>query len=169
MAASADLAVHEAEGPSLEVRLAGLRTIKVKRRLLAVVLVASDALACTLAVALSQMAYHRSIDLDVDAAVVAGGFPIYLLAALQTGAHNPAVARRPSDSIKSATIALAVTAAIFFFGLFAAKIGASISRVQVGQTLLFTLLLGVIGRYAIAKRSMKVLGPQPFADLCIYD
>lgn len=154
---------------SLDARLGMLRGIRVRRRVLTVSLVFSDALACLLAIALSQLAYDRVIDLGVAALVLMSGFPIYFLAALQTGAHNPAIARRPSDSIRSAALAFFVTTAIFFFGLFAAKLGTSVSRLEVGQTLLFTFLFGAAGRYAIAVRSMQLVGVQPFADLCIYD
>ncbi len=154
---------------SLDALFAELRSIKFKRRLLAVALLLSDGLACVLAVFLAQLAKNQMIDPAVAATVLAGAFPVYFLAALQTGAHDPAVARRPSDSIRSAGIAFLVTAAIFFGGLFVAKISSSFSRLQVGQTLLVCFILGAAGRYAIAKRSMKVLGARPFADLCIYD
>lgn len=154
---------------ALPARLAELRGIKIRRRIFTISLVATDAIACFAGVTLGQLAAGRTFDFETSLTVLLVAFPVYFLAALQTGAHNPAIARRPSDSIKAGTMALAVTAAIFFFALFATKVGASFSRFLVGQTLLFTFILGVAGRYAMAQRAKKTIGVQPFADICIYD
>ncbi|WP_054531665.1 sugar transferase [Erythrobacter sp. SG61-1L] len=146
-----------------------MRGTRIKRRLLAVALVVSDMIACLVAVLLSQLAYGAPLNLAVAGTVLGVTFPVYFLAGLQTGAHNPSVAHRAGASIRSAGIAFAVTAAIFFFALFATKLGAQVSRLQVGQTLLICLVLGTAARYAIAQRAQRMLGPKPFADLCIYD
>jgi lipopolysaccharide/colanic/teichoic acid biosynthesis glycosyltransferase len=155
--------------PSLDARLSDLRTIKFKRRIVGIALLGSDMLAGLLAVTLSQYSYDHTVDYNLSLTVVAACFPLYFLAALQTGAHNPAVARRVSDSVRTAATAFLVTAAIFFGALFAAKIGGAVSRLQVGQSMLYCLLFGAAGRVLIARRSKRLLGVQPYADLCIYD
>lgn len=161
--------VQHAPLATIAARLEELRAIKVRRRVFAVSLVASDAIACFAGATFGQLAAGRSVDVETSLTVLLTVFPIYFLAALQTGAHNPAISRRPSDSIKAGVMALAMTAAIFFFALFATKVGATFSRLLVGQTLLFTFILGAAGRYAVAKRSKQKIGAQPFADICIYD
>ncbi|HTN13648.1 MAG TPA: sugar transferase [Sphingomonadaceae bacterium] len=150
-------------------QLEKLRRIKFKRRLVAVVLGLGDMLACLMAVLLSQIAYGAPVDPAVAATVLVAGFPVYFLAALQTGAHNPAIAHRPGASICSSAVAFGVTAAIFFFALFAAKLGAEVSRLQVALTLAICFVLGATARYVISRRAMRYLGPKPFANLCIYD
>lgn len=153
----------------IDARLDKLRRIKFKRRLVAVALVAGDMLACVMAVLLSQTIYGAPLDPAIAGTVLAAGFPVYFLAALQTGAHNPTIAHRPGASICSSALALAVTSAIFFAALFAAKLGAEISRLQVALTLAICVVLGATARYVISRRSMHYLGSKPFANLCIYD
>ncbi len=153
----------------LEVRLEKLRKTRFNRRLMALALVAADIFACFAAVLLSQLAYGATLDPAIAGTALAAVFPVYFLAALHTGAHNPSVAHRAGVSIRSAAIAFGITAAIFFFALFATKLGAHVSRLQVVQSLLICLVLGIAARYAIARRALHLLGPKPFADLCIYD
>jgi len=161
--------VGKIDPSAIEARLNQLRAIKFKRRVFGLALIASDAVAGFAAVALGQVSYGDTIDFGSALATAAVCFPVYFLAALQTGAHNPGVARRTGDSIRTAGIAFLVTTAIFFGALFVAKIGASVSRVQVGQTVAYCLLFGTLGRIVIARRFRRSLGVQPYADLCIYD
>lgn len=154
---------------TIAARLGELRGIKIRRRVFAISLVVSDAIACFAGVTFGQVAAGRPVEIETSLTALFTAFPVYFLAALQTGAHNPAIARRLSDSIKSAVMAFAMTAAIFFFALFATKVGSSFSRLLVGQALLFTFILGAAGRYAIAERAKRTIGVQPFADICIYD
>ena len=154
---------------SLEGRLEKLRRIKIQRRLFGIALVLSDGFALVLAVLLSQAAIGSSTSLADDVAILAFFYPIFVLTALQTGAYSPTIAHKPSASIQKAIGTFAIAAAIFFSMLFFTKLGASISRLLVGETMVICFLFGVAGRYAIAMRARKVLSAKPFADLCIYD
>ncbi|WEK48330.1 MAG: exopolysaccharide biosynthesis polyprenyl glycosylphosphotransferase [Candidatus Andeanibacterium colombiense] len=164
-----EAAVEAVSFPSLDARLAELRSVKFKRHALGLALLGSDVFAGLLAVVLSQFSYDGTVDFGLALAVVAACFPVYFLASLQTGSHNPVVARRITDSVRSSGMAFLVTAAIFFGALFATKIGPEVSRLQVGEAMLFCLVFGIAGRVAIARRTRDTFGAQPFADLCIYD
>jgi hypothetical protein len=153
----------------IPVRLAGLRRIKLQRRTIGGLLLLSDIFACFAALVLAALLRKGSFDPQVVFAALACAVPIYFLVALQTGAHNPAIAHRPGESIATASGAFLVTAALFFFGLYVAKIGGTVSRLQVGIALVFCGLLGAAGRYLISRHSRRVLGPTPYSDLCLYD
>jgi lipopolysaccharide/colanic/teichoic acid biosynthesis glycosyltransferase len=156
-------------GSDLLARLAQLRRIKPQRRAIGVMLLLSDVAACFLALIIAQLVRNGAADLSLALSVLACVVPVYFLVALQTGAHNPAVARRPSASIGSAGIAFLVTAGLFFVGLFVAKFGGNVSRLQVGLVLVVCGVIGAAGRYVLARRSQRLLGSTPYADLCLYD
>jgi lipopolysaccharide/colanic/teichoic acid biosynthesis glycosyltransferase len=150
-------------------RLARLRMIKVKRRTVGALLLLSDTAICLTALIVSQLVGSGRIELDLALPALACVMPIYFLVALQTGAHNPAIAHRPWGSISSAAVAFLVTAALFFFGLYLTKLGASVSRIEVAATLAICAVLGSSARYAISRRSQRLLGSTPYSDLCLYD
>lgn len=150
-------------------RLASLRRIKPKRRAMGVLLLLSDVVALAAALILASFIRMGTVDTHDILAVLACSLPIYFLVALQTGAHNPAIAHRAGNSIASAGLAFLITAALFFFGLYVAKIGGSVSRLQVGVGLVFCAVIGAAGRYLISRHSLRTLGPSPYSDLCLYD
>jgi len=150
-------------------RLTALRRIKPQRRAIAVLLLASDVFAGFAALVLAALLRNGSFDLQIVFAALGCAVPIYFLAALQTGAHNPAIAHSPGESITSAGVAFLITAALFFFGFYVTKIGGTVSRLQVGVALACCGLLGAGGRYLISRHSRRVLGPTPYSDLCLYD
>jgi lipopolysaccharide/colanic/teichoic acid biosynthesis glycosyltransferase len=150
-------------------RLAALRRIKPQRRAIGALLLLSDVLACTLALILAAIVRKGEFDPHIVFAALACAVPVYFLAALQTGAHNPATAHRPGESIASAGAAFLITAALLFFGFYVAKIGGAVSRIQVGVALAFCGVIGSAGRYLIWRYSQRVLGPTPYSDLCLYD
>jgi lipopolysaccharide/colanic/teichoic acid biosynthesis glycosyltransferase len=143
--------------------------VKPNRRFIGVLLLVSDALTCLMAALYAQLVRDGHVDLEAAATVLACALPVYFLVALQTGAHNPAVAHRPAESIGRAGIAFVVTAALFFFALYVAQIGGAVSRIQVGLTLVLCGAIGAAARYSLARYSLRILGPTPFADLCLYD
>lgn len=150
-------------------RLAALRRIKLQRRTIGGLLLLSDILACVAALILAAVVRKGSFDPHIVFAAAACAVPIYFLVALQTGAHNPAIAHRPGESITTASAGFLITAALFFFGLYVAKIGGTVSRLQVGIALVFCGLIGAGGRYLISRHSQRVLGRKPYSDLCLYD
>jgi len=150
-------------------RLATLRRFKPQRRAIGALLLVSDVVAATVALMLAGLIRQGYFDPQVVFAALACSLPIYFLVSLQTGAHNPAIAHRPGSSIGAAGIAFLVTAALFFFGLYAAKIGDTVSRLQVAFALTICAVLGAGGRYLISLHSRRVLGETPYSDLCLYD
>jgi lipopolysaccharide/colanic/teichoic acid biosynthesis glycosyltransferase len=153
----------------ISLRLAALRRVKPYRRVIGVMLLLSDVLACLIAVLAAQMIQAGGADLGTTLAIVACALPIYFIVALQTGAHNPAISHGPGRSLSNAGLAFMVTAALFFFALYVTKVGGRVSRVQVGLTLALVALLGGTGRYLLSRHAQRILGPTPYADLCIYD
>jgi lipopolysaccharide/colanic/teichoic acid biosynthesis glycosyltransferase len=150
-------------------RLAQLRGIKPQRRAIGVALLVSDVLSCLVAILASQLIRNGAVDFDLTFSVLALVVPIYFLVGLQTGAHNPAIAHWPGASIRTAGMAFLATAALFFLGLFAAKLGGDVSRLQVGVALVICSIVGASARYVLSRHSQRVLGPTPYADLCLYD
>jgi lipopolysaccharide/colanic/teichoic acid biosynthesis glycosyltransferase len=150
-------------------RLTALRRFKPQRRAIGVLLLVSDVMAAVIAVILAGIIRQGYIDPQVIFAALGCALPIYVLASLQTGAHNPAIAHRAGESIAAAGAAFLITAALFFFGLYAAKIGDTVSRLQVGIALTICAVLGAAGRYLISLRSQRLLGQSPYSDLCLYD
>ena len=150
-------------------RLAALRRIKPQRRAIGALLLLSDVVACVAALILAAVFRKGSFDPHIVFAALACAVPVYFLAALQTGAHNPAIAHRPGESIASAGAAFLITAALFFFGFYVTKMGGTVSRLQVGVALVFCGVIGAGGRYLISRHSQRVLGATPYSDLCLYD
>lgn len=153
----------------VERQLAPLKKIKLKRRSFACALLLSDFLAFYLALWMSDLTRGQMLRMQEIGSILALGFPLYCLLALQTGAHDPSLAPRAGGSAYRATMAFAVTAAIFFVALFFAKIGPAFSRLFVGRTLVACFIFGAAGRYGIALFAKAHLKPAVFANLCIYD
>ncbi|WP_226796374.1 sugar transferase [Altererythrobacter sp. CC-YST694] len=150
-------------------RLEKLRRYQTKRRLVALSLIASDMGASFSAVLLAQLLNGSQPDPHVAGVSLAVTFPIYFLAALQTGAHSPSAALRKDLSLRNAGMAYVIAAAIIFSALFLTKLGLQVSRLQVIEAMLICLVLGMAARCMIARQAMRYLGPKPYADLCIYD
>ncbi len=155
--------------PYLEAKLAKLRRVRIQRRMFAIALLLSDICAGFFGVLMGQMFREGGVNIASASATLAAALPVYMLAALQTGAHSPSLAHKASTSIQRSVLAFIATAAIFFLGVFFIEIGDAVSRLYVAQTMLACLFLGIAGRLAISLRAQKVLSPKPWADLCIYD
>ncbi len=154
---------HEAPDP----QLSEIRNKRIKRRILAISLVVSDCVAGFLAILTAEIVRGSSVNF-LEFVTVVACFPIYFLAALQTGAHNPKVATRVPDSIKAATGALAITTAIFLFALLFPPVGEMVSRPQVATTLLLCFVFGGANRYVLGRIAEKHLGANTYSTLCIY-
>ncbi len=150
-----------------EIRLSAIRNKRIKRRILTLALLASDCAAAFSALLVIEIVRGSSIDLR-ELVTILACFPVYFLAALQTGAHSAAVATQVRDSIKAATGALAITTAIFLFALLFPQLGAMASRPHVAATMLLCFVFGGANRYVLGRIAERHLGTNTYSTLCIY-
>jgi lipopolysaccharide/colanic/teichoic acid biosynthesis glycosyltransferase len=150
-------------------RLTELRAKKLWRRTITILLVASDIFSAFLAIAVGNLIEGRLLNLTETFAILVCCLPVYFLAALQLGAHNPEVATKVTSSIKKAAGVFAITAAIFFFALFFTNFGDNASRLLVGEILLLCFVFGITGRCILARVAQRHLGSNAYATLCIYE
>lgn len=152
---------------SPEPRLSEVRHKRIKRRILTLSLIFADGVAGFSALLTIEIVRDSSIDFR-ELVTVLACFPVYFLAALQTGAHSPAVATRVRDSIRAASGALAITTAIFLFALLFPQLGAAASRPHVAATLLLCFVFGSANRFVLGRIAEKHLGTGTYSTLCIY-
>lgn len=152
--------------PELQQRLQRRRG---SRRIVAMLLMASDLVSCSLAFAFANLVYLNNFNWMQGVNLLAVCLPMFLLFSINSNSHNAIYIQRLWSGVAKAILALAFAGACLLLALFFLKIGAEYSRGMIliaGLTCLVTL---PGGRSLVALLVRSRVRDGLYAHICIFD
>lgn len=150
-------------------RLRPLQGRITKRRQIVMRLYILDLYAIIGAFVIASILRHGSPDIGQLSATLGTILPVYFAITLHNNAHDAEIVDAPFRSCRLAATAFVIAAVSLLLFAFFMKIGTEFSRLMVGMGCAMSIVFMTGGRILIARWARKLVGPEPYAILCLHD